>query len=68
MLHVLIKIASPGNSNEYPEYMILWRTFENHPWIIIKYPPNLICSSGLANTDAELTMEVSDSLCFQWNW
>ena len=30
-----------GNSNEYPQHVFLWRTDENYPWIIIKYPSYL---------------------------
>ena len=30
-----------GDSNEYPQDMFLWRTDENYPSIIIKYPPYL---------------------------
>ena len=41
MLWVLIRIASRGDSNEYPQHMFLWRTDENYPSIIIKYPPYL---------------------------
>ena len=29
------------DSNEYAQHMILWRTDENYPSIIIKYPPYL---------------------------
>ena len=28
--------------NEYPQHMFLWRTGENYPSIIIKYPPYLV--------------------------
>ena len=28
-----------GDSNEYPQHIFLWRTDENYPSIIIKYPP-----------------------------
>ena len=34
MLWVLIRIASPGDSNEYPQHMFLWITIEkleNYP-------------------------------------
>ena len=53
MLWVLIRIAmtvccgysleSPrqGDSNEYPKHVFYWRTEENYPSIIIKYPPYL---------------------------
>ena len=30
-----------GDSNEYPQHMFLWRTRENYPSIITKYPPYL---------------------------
>ena len=30
-----------GDSNEYPQHLFLWRTNENFPWIIMKYPPYL---------------------------
>ena len=30
-----------GDSSEYLQYMLLWRTVENYPLIIIKYPPYL---------------------------
>ena len=30
-----------GDSNEYQQHMFLWRTDENYPSIIIKYPPYL---------------------------
>ena len=51
MLWVLIRIASPGyslesprrgKSNEYPQHIFLWRTTENYPLIITKYPPYLL--------------------------
>ena len=29
------------DSSEYPQHMFLWRTNENYPSIIIKYPPCL---------------------------
>ena len=32
-----------GNSNEYPQLMFLWRTIENYPVIIIKYPHLFYC-------------------------
>ena len=41
MLWVLIRIASPSDSNEYPQHMFLWRTIENYLLIITKYPPYL---------------------------
>ena len=38
-----------GDSNEYPQYMFLWRTIENYPSIITKYPPYLFhCEEGTA--------------------
>ena len=39
MLWVLIRIDSPRH--EYPQHIFLWRTDENYPSIIIKYPPYL---------------------------
>ena len=39
MLWVLIRIASWGDSNEYPQHMFLWRNKQNYPFIIMKYPP-----------------------------
>ena len=30
-----------GNSDEQPQHMFLWKTGENYPQIIIKYPPYL---------------------------
>ena len=30
------------NSVEYPQHMFLWRSTENYPWIVIKYPPSLL--------------------------
>ena len=30
-----------GDSNEYPQHMFLWRSDENYPLIITKYPPYL---------------------------
>ena len=42
MLQVLIRITShQGDSNEYPQHMHLWRTAQNYPSVIIKYPPYL---------------------------
>ena len=44
MTWVLIRIASPnwrGDSNEYPQHMVLWRTDEYYLLIIIKYLPYL---------------------------
>ena len=55
MLWVLIRIASAritccgyslelplwGDSNEYPQHMLLWRIEENYPLLILKYPPCL---------------------------
>ena len=31
-----------GDSNEYPQYMFLWRIDENYPSIVIKYPLYLV--------------------------
>ena len=36
-----------GDSNEYPQHMFLWRTGENYPSLIIKYPPYLFYWSHL---------------------
>ena len=36
-----------GDSNEYPQHMFLWRTGENYPSVIIKYPPYLFYWSHL---------------------
>ena len=36
-----LELPRRGNSNEYPHHMFLWRTIENYPLIIIKYPPYL---------------------------
>ena len=43
MLCVLIRIALPcrGDSDKYQQHTFLWRTDENYPSIIIKYPPYL---------------------------
>ena len=41
MLLVLIRIASGDDSIGYQQHMFLWRTDENYPSIIIKYPPYL---------------------------
>ena len=43
--YVVYSLESPrqGDSNEYPQHMVLWRTDENYPSIIIKYPPYLFC-------------------------
>ena len=46
MLCVLIRIAIRGDSNEYAQHMFLWRTVENYPLIIIKYPPYLLHWKG----------------------
>ena len=44
MLWVLIRIASPRQIiNEYQQHMILWRTIENYPVIISKYPHMFHC-------------------------
>ena len=36
-----LELPFRGDSNEYPENKFLWRTDENYPSIIIKYPPYL---------------------------
>ena len=36
-----LELLQQGDSNEYPQRMILWRTDENYPLIIIKYPSYL---------------------------
>ena len=38
-----------GNSNEYPQYIFLWRNKENCPLIIIKYPPDLFTEMIMQN-------------------
>ena len=35
-----------GDSNEYPQHVFLWRTVENYPLIILKYPPYLLHWKG----------------------
>ena len=44
MLWVLIRIAY-----EYPQHLFLWRTDENYPSIIIKYPHYLVFWTVLRN-------------------
>ena len=34
----------------YPQHMFLWRTIENYPLIIAKYPPYLVLSRSMAKT------------------
>ena len=36
-----IRFYGPGDSNEYPQHLFLWRNVENCPQIITKYPPYL---------------------------
>ena len=67
MFWVLIRIASSrrGDSNEYPEHMFLWRTDENYPSIIIKYPPYLFfwksntCKINIENVREAYTVALS---------
>ena len=37
MLWYSLEVPCQGTSNEYLQHMFLCRTWENHPWIIIKY-------------------------------
>ena len=41
MLWYSLEFPWRGDSNEYPQHMFLWRTKENYPLIITKYPPYL---------------------------
>ena len=45
-----LELPCPGNSNEYPKRMFLWRNKQNYPLIITKYPPYL----SLTVTDCEV--------------
>ena len=38
MLWVLNRMPRRSDSNEYPQHTFLWRTVQNYPLIIIKYP------------------------------
>ena len=43
MLWVLIRIASRGNSYEYPQHMFLWKTLENDPLTMFLWIHKNIC-------------------------
>ena len=50
MLWVLIRSASTGGSNEYPQHMFSWRNKKNIMWI-----PPLICSYVVSDADMVFT-------------
>ena len=45
-----------GNSNEHPQHMFLWRTNENYPSFITKYPP-ICCTDVLRSQNSSLLQE-----------
>ena len=40
--YLILELPRRGDSNEYPHHMFLWRTDENYPSVIIRYPPYLV--------------------------
>ena len=52
-------VESPcrGDSNEYLQHMLLWRTFNNYPLVIIKYPPYLFHWTASWNSVGNIVRE-----------
>ena len=55
-----LEVPRWGASNEYPQHMLLWRTGENYPWIIVKYSSltNLLLNACTISTLPSLFINI----------